>query len=437
MTTWNIWPATNGPAAATVFGGGSYVAGMMWQVTSAAKWIYGYRAWCCNAGQATTPVKCALWNPLSSTGGDGALIPNSAATSGTLVPGTWNTVLLPAPIPIALGTPYLAAIAYDGNFPFTSAQFGVAQPFANGIVNGPLVAYSDSSLGATVNATPYTLPQGSFTTAVADPVLAMPSVGNTSFNPWVDVIISDVPPAGFTGPLELWPNKYNTSPPTGLDTNQAFNLAVEVDLAQACAIGNLKFWSITGAASLPTRVGIWNIANQQLVASNAAPTWLNALTGAAAVAGGGKIKTTMPATVLPPGRYRVSVWNSAGAVAAWSPREFGYFLTGAGSAGITWGPVSSPAQGAASSAYVFQPNPGSVPPYTDGVRQEPSNGTFYFDTFTFPYLAVDFNFSAGAPAGAIAENFWIDLELTPVAQSGGGTGPLDGGEPSFRRKLWY
>ncbi len=94
---------------------------MMWQVTSAAKWIYGYRAWCCNAGQATTPVKCALWNPLSSTGGDGALIPNSAATSGTLVPGTWNTVLLPAPIPIALGTPYLAAIAYDGNFPFTSA----------------------------------------------------------------------------------------------------------------------------------------------------------------------------------------------------------------------------------------------------------------------------------------------------------------------------
>ncbi len=265
----------------------------------------------------------------------------------------------------------------------------------------------------------------------------MPSVGNTSFNPWVDVIISDVPPAGFTGPYELWPNKFNTSPATGLDTNQAFNLAVEIDLAQACAIGNLKFWSITGAASLPTRVGIWNIANQQLVASNAAPAWLNALTGAAGLAGAGKVKTTMPATVLPAGRYRVSVWNSAGAVAAWSPREFGYFLTGAGSSGITWGPVSSPAQGSASSAYVFQPNPGSVPPYTDGVRQEPSNGTFYFDTFAFPYLAVDFIFSAGAPAGAIAENFWIDLELSPVAQSGGGTGPLDGGEPSFRRKLWY
>jgi hypothetical protein len=50
---------------------------------------------------------------------------------------------------------------------------------------------------------------------------------------------------------------------------------------------------------------------------------------------------------------------------------------------------------------------------------------------------VDFNFSAGAPAGAIAENFWIALALTPMAQSGGGTGPLDGGEPSFRRKLWY
>jgi len=434
VTTWNIFPATNGPAAATAFAG-SYVAGMMWKVNSPGLWLYGYRWWCCNTGQATTAgVKAALWNPRSPTGGDGALIPGSTATFGTLTAGAWNTALLATPIPVSLGTGYLAAIAQNGNFPFTVSQFGPAQPFASGIVQGPLVAYSDSSLGATVNATPYTLPQCSFTTAVSDPTLAMPATGNNSFNSWVDVIVSDVPPAGFTGPYELFPNKYDTSPATGLDTNQAFNLAVEIGLAQRCAIGNLKFWSIAAAASLPTSVGIWDIASQQLVASNTSPAWLNALTGAPAVAGGGKIKTTMPAAVLPPGRYRVSVWNANGAAAAWSPREYGYWLTGAGASGITWGPVTAPAQGSAQNAYVFQPNPGSTPPYTNGSQQEPSNGTFFFNAFTFPYLAVDFNFSSGAPAGAIAENFWIDLELTP--QPSGVSGVPDLSDRPFRRKLW-
>jgi hypothetical protein len=111
----------------------------------------------------------------------------------------------------------------------------------------------------------------------------------------------------------------------------------------------------------------------------------------------------------------VAVFNSAGGAAAWSPREYGYFLTGSGSAGISWGPVSSPAQGSAASAYVYQPAPGATPPYTNGSQQEPSNGTFYFNADQYPYLAVDFNFSGGAPANAIAENFWTDLEVTPIA----------------------
>lgn len=436
MTTWSIFPSTNGPNTATAFAG-SYVAGMMFEVTTPGLWFYGFRWWCCNSGQDTSSKKCALWNPLSSTGGDGALIPNSTAFTGTLTPGSWNQALLPAPIPIALGTPYLAAIAQNGSFPFTTGQFGSGQPFASGIVNGPLIAYSDSTHAATVNASPYTLPQCSFTTAVNDPTLAMPSVGNSSFNSWVDVLISDQAPAGFTGPYELFPNKFNTSPTTGLDTNQPFNLATEFDLAQRCLIGNLKWWSITGAASLPTSVGIWDIASQQLVASNTSPTWLNALTGAAGVAGGGKVKTVMPATVLPPGKYRVSVFNANGGAASWSPREFGYFLTGAGSAGITWGPVTSPAQGAAQPAYVFQQNGASTPPFTSppGPQQLPQNGTFAHDSFIFPYLGVVDGITVGAPAGAIAENFWIDLELTPLPPSGGVAVP-DLSDRPFRRKLW-
>jgi hypothetical protein len=419
MTTWNIFPSTNGPASPASLTG-SYIAGMMWTPKQSAKWLLGYRAWCCNTGQPTTPVKCALRNSLSPTTGDAALVPNSTATTGTLVPGTWNNALLPIPIPVALNAPYIACAAYNGNFPFTISQFGPAEPFASGITQGPLLAYSDSSLGATVNATPFTLPQGCFTTAFSDPTSpgATPASGNNSFNSWVDVILSDTPPAGFTGPYEGWPNMYNPPPGAALDTNQAFNVAHQFDLSQRCQVGRAKFWSITGAASLPTAVGIWDLNAQQLVAANMAPTWLNALTGAPGAAGGGKMTTVMPAVVLPPGQYAVSVFNSNGAAGAWSPRVYGYFLTGDGANGLSWGPVTIPAQAQAKNAYVFQPNPASNPPYTNGSQQEPSNGRFFFNAFTFPNLAVDFNFSSGAPAGAIAEWFGIDLELTPVPGSG-------------------
>jgi hypothetical protein len=433
VTTWSIFPATNGPNAATAFVGG-YVAGLMWQVTQPALWVYGYRAWCCNSGQATTPVKCALWNPLSSTGGDGALIPGSAVTTGTLTPGTWNTVLLPAPIPVSLGTPYLTAIAYDGAFPFTVSQFGPAQPHASGIVNGPLVCYSDSAGGATVNASPYTLPQGSFTIAVSDPALAMPSVGNNSFNSWVDVIISDQPPAGFTGPYRLWPNKFDASPATQQDTNLPFNLAHQVNLSQQCRTSWVWFYSFSTSASLPTCATIYRISDQVVVAANTSPSWLKPDGSGAATLGGGWCKAAL-VTTLPAGQYKVSVFDANGAGGGWSAREFGYWLTGAGASGISWGPLTSPAQGAAASAYVFQPNGLSTPPWTDGHTQQPQNGTFAHDSNIYPYLGVIDGQSSGAPPGAVAETFWVDLEVTPLPSTGG-QGIPDLSDRPFRRKLW-
>jgi hypothetical protein len=434
MTTWSaFFPATSGPAAAT-FISGNYVAGAMFGIRASGLWVYGYRWWCCATGQPTAAVKCCLWNPLSPSTGNGALIPNSVAFTGTLTPGSWNTALLPVPLPISLGTPYIAAVAGNGPFPFTVSQFEPAEPFASGIVNGPLVFYSDSSLGATVNPSPYTLPQMPFTTAVSDPTLHMPDTGNNSCNLWVDVIISDVPPAGFAGPYQLLPNKYDLDPAASLDAAVAFNLATEVDLAQPCLTGPSYFWSLPGAASLPTAVGVWNIASQQLVASNVAPAWTNALTGAAAVAGGGKIATTFPAVLLPPGRYKVSVWNANGGLGAWSPRVYNYFGTGAGASGISWGPVSSPSFGNGQPNYIFQPSPGSVPPYTDGHSQEPSNGSFYYDQFIYPNLEVNFNFSSGAPPGAIAEFFGNDMLFTPVPA--GRRQLVDLGQRSqFRKRL--
>jgi hypothetical protein len=390
---------------------------MMWNVTSSAKWFYGHRVWCCNTGQSTAPVKCCLWNPTSSAGA-GVVIPGTTITSGTLTAGAWNNVLLPAPVPISLATPYLTAVAINGAFPFTISQFGPGNPFASGITNGPLVAYSDSASGATTNASPYTLPQCSFTTAQSDPTIQMPNVGNTSFNSWMDAIVSDVAPANYGGPYELWPSKYDASPATGIDTNLQFTLANQYNLSTLSSASWLKFFSPPTASGLPTSCKVYSIASQQAVITNASPSWVKLDGVTPATAGGGWCKTAVTGT-LPAGQYKVSVYNANGATApGWSPREYGYFLTGAGASGVSWGPASSPAQGSAAAAYVFQPNAGSTPPYTDGSTQEPSNGTFYYNADQYPYLAVDYHTSSGAPAGAIAENFWVDLVTTPLPNSG-------------------
>src|SRR5260370_31679909 len=95
-----------GPSAAGACSG-SYCAGNMFQVTQAGLWFDAFYWWCCNTGQATAGVQCALWNATSSSGGE--LVPGTTVTSGTLVPGTWNRIPLATPIPIAIATPYVTA----------------------------------------------------------------------------------------------------------------------------------------------------------------------------------------------------------------------------------------------------------------------------------------------------------------------------------------
>ena len=92
----------------------------------------------CGSGQPTAPVKCALW---SVTGlGAGQVIPGSTVTSGTLTPGQWNYIPLAAPVPLAIGAPYIAAIGLNGAFPVTPHSFGSGDPYAAGIASGPLAA---------------------------------------------------------------------------------------------------------------------------------------------------------------------------------------------------------------------------------------------------------------------------------------------------------
>lgn len=406
----------NGPSAAISYSG-AYTAGLLFKVTQGGMWLTGFWWWVCNSGQAATATKCALWSVGVPSGG-GTLVPGSVVTSGTLTAGQWNYIPLAAPIQLAIGSTYCAAIGVGGSFPNTPNQFGSGQTYAAGIASGPLSAFSDQS-GTLPE--PYGHAQGTFSTGGSDPSVTIPLSGNASDNNWVDVQVSDTVPAGYSGSYRLWPNKWDGSATAALDQAQPFTLATEIRTSVAATANNVWFFSPPGAASLPTWAGVYRISDQSLIAAAASPSW-TAPSGGAASAGGGWCKCALPpGTTLAAGQYKAAVYNAGGASGSWSPREYGYFATGTGAAGIVNGPLSSPSNSAASSAYVYFNNPTATPPYTSGAAQEPANGTFAQSGPQFPYLAVDYAYPGTSdPAGAVAESFYVDLEVTPAVSGSSG-----------------
>lgn len=423
MANYRFFGSTSGPASPLSYSG-PYIAGLNWETSLPGQWFAGYWWWVCPSGQNTTPVKCALWGVTS--GSAGTLVPGSVVTSGTLTAGQWNYIPLATPIPVSVGTQYVAAIGSSGspnNFPDTQHVFGSGDASSAGLTVGPLFAFGDATRGGTNGG--YGVPQGPFTTSGSDPSVTFPNLGDLSDNLWVDVQVTDQAPANYSGTYRLWPNKPGASPTTGLDNAQNFTLATEIRFSQPVTVSWLWFWSGAGAHSLPTWAGIYPAAGTPGVtgplAANASPSWLTA-SGSAASAGGGWVKCAVTA-VLPAGAYKATVYNSAGTGGPWSSREYGYWLTGAGSAGISgFGPISAPANGSAGNAYVYTGNGATTPPFANGII-EPANGTFATDnslasgTVQYPYNAADYTKDAGTPAGAIAECFWVDLEVSPVPVS--------------------
>lgn len=404
----------NGPASPVSYTG-NYIAGIMFEVTQGGMWLEGYWWWVCPSGQPAGATKCALWSVGVPNGG-GTLVPGSVVTSGPLTPGAWNYIPLAAPLQLAIGSPYTAAIAVNGSFPQTTSQFGAGQPYAAGIASGPLTAYSDTSGSLPA---PYGHAQGGFTTAGTDPAASMPLSGNSSSNLWADIQVSDTAPAGYAGSWRLWPNKYDAAPTVSTDAASPFTLSTEIHLTAAANANWVWFFSPPGVTQLPTWCGIYRISDQSLVTANTSPSWLTP-SGSAGVPGAGWVKAAVSAPLAAGGQYKAAVYNGASTLAQWSPTVYGYWKTGGGQNGITSGPLHAPPAVSASGAYVFFNNPSQTPPYTDGHSQEPGQGTYAMTGPRYPYLYVDYQYpGASDPAGAVAESFWVDMEVTPLAASSG------------------
>jgi hypothetical protein len=367
--TYRLFSSVNGPSTPVSYSG-PFICGVVAAVTTGGCWLDGYWWWVCQSEQSTAAQKFALWcvDGISS----GSLVAGSTVTSGALTAGQWNFVPLATPLPLAIGATYVAATGFSGSFPDTNSQFGGGEPYAGGIVSGPLTAYSDAT---GTKPSPFNTAQTVFSVAGTDPTVNMPIYGSSSCNFWMDLQVTTSPPTGTS--YRLWPGYPVLPGQTSSDTT-GYALATEFTLTESCTLDNIWFYSASGAGALPTRCAIWNVASQSEVSGtdNSSPAW-------SAAAGSGWVSCAYSGVTLPAGDYKVAVYCGGGA--QWYYATTAYWTTGPGASGITSGPVTAPGATTATS---------------------PGQSTYNTGSWAYPQTYAS---SAGG------ENYWVDVEVTPTS----------------------
>lgn len=385
---------------------------MNFTVLTGGTWFEGFWIWRANL-MAATPVKCALWRFRENAT---SVIASSKVTSGALAPG-WNFVPVPVKIPLSVGTAYNASMGVNGPFCDIAGYWGAADLFPGGIANGPLRTFS--SQDGTYKA-PFSIDAMTFSTASADAWTTAGLVTDTGQgggasggnNFWVDVQVSDTPPAGYNGPYRFFPSQFywDDAGEGNVDNATAYTLASEFILSQPCSINNVHFFSPPGATGgLPTKWAIWKVSNQSRVYEVAGPSWDGAQ-------GTHWVSTTGTGFVLDAAtRYKVSVHNANGASGGWSGKRHGFFDTFGtvrvyAPDGVTWGPLHLMGKSDAT------PTPLLSSGSQVGPDPQPGQCTFQIGD-AYPGLYVHDSNSNG-------QFYGVDLSVTPVplpvAGSGGG-----------------
>ena len=167
----------------------------------------------------------------------------------------------------------------------------------------------------------------------------------------------------------------------------AYTLGMEFSLSENAALTGIWFYSAPSAALLPQACAIYAVSGQSIAAENTSPSWSGA-------AGSGWVKCTFDGSVtLTAGtNYKVCVQCLADTGDGdWYSSTAHYWDTGAGSAGITNGPLTAPDNAGA-----------------DVGQDSYSNE----EALVYP----DSSFNAG--------NYWIDVEVTVSGGGGGSTGTV-------------
>ena len=390
MGGYRLFASALGPPKATPYTG-SFVAGLAFEVSTSGTWFEGYWWWVCNKGQVTSPQPFALWQAYSD---QGTLISRSTLRSAPLLAGQWNYVPLTAPLPLAIGVTYVAATGLRNGFPSTQNFFGAGDASHAGIKKGPLFAYSDQS---GKHPAQFSISQCPFRSDSSDPTARMPAYGFDSSNYWLDVQITDEAPKGDS--YRLWPS-YPTPPhPLSHDTGQQ-TTGTEFWLSEPCRLEKMWFYSPPGVSVLPSRCAIFDVATKAVVAgtNKNSPHWSGA-------PGSGWVSSPYGGLTLPAGRYKACIYYGGGE--KFYTEDVYYFTTGAGAAGITAGPLSSP--NVAHAAPCMSNG-------TAGVRLGAvitGNSTYQDGPFSYPYTFDSKDHG---------ENRWIDVEVAPLGAPGVNSG---------------
>ena len=168
---------------------GDIQLGLCFKLTEPGYQLDGYYYWCTAAETSTiTLYGMCLFEDDNTTG---TLVAGSKYLwSGSLAAG-WNYLPLAAPIPLTMGQSYKVVSAGTGGFFYRNYAFGSGDTLVNGIINGPLFVFSDSSGG---NPNPTGADQGTYGTYTeTDPSANYPYAAYASGQPFIDVLITAVP----------------------------------------------------------------------------------------------------------------------------------------------------------------------------------------------------------------------------------------------------
>lgn len=195
MTTYRLWPATNGPGTGTT-DTDHYVMGISFKVTSPGMTLTGWYIWVAAASQATTAENCALW--VVNGAASGSYVASSSVSSGALTAGQWNFVAATSPIALTSGQEYRAVrsanLAADLNNHYASTgHYWDSGAGSGSIVNGPLTGFA--APGAGTNPEPSGDGQMTFITPATDVTASYPTSEFNQTNYWLDVQVT-APAAG-------------------------------------------------------------------------------------------------------------------------------------------------------------------------------------------------------------------------------------------------
>lgn len=352
MTDYSVFSGTGGhtgltPPASSVSFASPITVGSQFRVTTGGLYLKGYQYWVADSGGNHGPQKFALWAP-DPNGTSNTLISAGTVTSGTFTTGQWNAVLLSTPIPLTPQVTYLAATGFTGNFNETKNFWNTGGSGVAGLSNGPLDMYSDVVGNGGTDAPNFGHVQSGFSTSGGDPAVNTPQSADSSFNCWIDVIVTDQAPAGSV--YRAFPN-WPVPAETPSTDHTGYTLGMEFSLSQASTLEKIWHYSAPTSTDLPTRCLIWNVGTTSAVSGtdNSSPSWLLP-GGGAASAGGGWVYVDYSGsgvTLNASTNYKVSTFHAPAAV-NWFAVITHFWDTGPGGSGLTYGPLSLPNNASAS-----------------------------------------------------------------------------------------